>query len=102
MNRYKIALGKEQSITRMAPELEERLRKGAVEWMATQKRLVDGLPQGEFDELARKAFKAHKVASKLFPSSDIFSDACIQTAADFMHLSDEKLEKIIDYIKSGK
>jgi hypothetical protein len=69
--------------------------------MNSHKKLSTGLSQDEFDELSRKALKAHRVASKLF-SEDLLSDECMRTSADFMYLNEEKLDKIIDYIKNGK
>jgi hypothetical protein len=96
MNRYKYALGKIDS-PKMDPELEIRLRNGAAAWMLENSPTLT-TEQLKFLEI--KASKAHMVALRIFPEPA--SDDCIKTAADFMHLDEEKLDKIIGFIRSGK
>ena len=98
MNRYKIALGKEPAISGLDPVLEYRLRNGAAAWMSDNSTLkaISGM-----DTLEKKALKAHMVASRLFPK-DTLSDDCLKTAGDLMYLEEEKIDKVLNLLKSGK
>jgi hypothetical protein len=97
MNRYKIALKKSQDPNKMDPDLEMRLRNGATAWMKNQ----HIVPAEVYDPLAHKAMKAHMVSSKLFPD-DPLSDDCMKTAGDLMLLDEDKIDKILSLLKSGK
>jgi hypothetical protein len=99
MNRFKYALGhRDPPRKKLDPELERKLRVGAAQWM------LDNLPSAQYmgkkKILEIKAGKAHMIAKRIFPVID--SEECVKTAADFMNLDDDKLDKIIALIKSGK
>jgi len=94
MNRYKIALGYEAEAKKMDPDLETRLRRGAAAWME------NNLTDRDRSELDRRSEKALILALRLFPN--MHSEDCIKTAADFMHLDEDKLNKLVALIKSGK
>jgi hypothetical protein len=99
MNRFKYALGhRDPPLQKMDPELERKLRVGAAQWM------LDNLPSAQYMEKKRileiKAGKAHRIATRIFPAGE--SEECVKTAADFMNLDEDKLDKIIALFKSGK